>query len=239
MILAAGRGTRLRPLTDRVPKALVEVHGMPMLEHVARRLIDAGADRLIVNTHHLGEQVQNFIAERNIPGVEWFISKEETEILDTGGGLLAAQQFFSKDAPFFLHNVDVLCNADLSAMYRAASKSDALATLAVMERDASRYLLFDEDGLCGHGNRETGVERYAREPRGETQQLGFSGIHVISPRIFNHIQEDGAFSIITLYMRLAAEGKAILPWRIDEAEWIDIGTPEKLAEANSGMRAEG
>lgn len=233
MILAAGRGTRLQPLTDRVPKALVNVGGVAMLERVARRLIDAGVTRLIVNTHHLGAQVRRFLDERDFFGIEGFISEEKEEILDTGGGLLAAERLFRKDAPFFLHNVDILSDADLQAMYGAACASDGLATLAVMEREASRYLLFDQAGLYGHGNAKSGTERLAREPVGKTERLGFCGIHVLSPRIFDRIEERGVFSIIALYMRLAAAGERILPWRIDNADWTDIGTPEKLEEANA------
>ena len=230
MILAAGRGTRLQPMTETVPKALVEVGGITMLEHVARQLAEAGVSRLIVNTHHLGENVERFLNERDFFGLDGFVSREE-ELLDTGGGLLKAAPFFRKEAPFFLHNVDILCNADLRAMYRAASASEGLATLAVMSREANRYLLFDEQGLCGHGNQEKGTQVLARQPAGETERLGFCGIHVISPRIFDLIEEEGIFSIIPLYMRLAGAGERILPWRIDNAEWIDIGTLEKLEKA--------
>lgn len=236
MILAAGHGTRLRPLTDSVPKALVEVGGAPMLERVAERLIDSGADRLIVNTHYLGSQVEQALDASGFWGVEGFVSREEPDILDTGGGLLQASRYFRGEAPFFLHNVDILCDADLRAMYADAVESGAIATLAVMERDSSRYLLFDSRGLCGHGNEATGVERLARTPVGDSVRLGFCGIHVISPEIFGRITESGAFSIITLYMRLAAEGYTIRPWRIDSGEaaarWMDIGTHEKLDEAN-------
>ncbi len=239
MILAAGRGTRLQPLTDRVPKALVEVGGVPMLEHVARRLADAGTTRLIVNIHHLGEQVRDFLNKRDFFGLEGLISDEAEELLDTGGGLLKAAPLFRRTAPFFLHNVDVLCNADLKAMYSAASASDGrLATLAVMARETNRYLLFDEEGLCGHGNEERGTELLARPTVGLTERLGFGGIHVIDPRIFNLIEEQGIFSIIPLYMRLAGAGERILPWRIDDADWIDIGTPEKLAEGERRVHGE-
>lgn len=232
MILAAGHGTRLRPLTDSIPKALVEVGDVPMLERVARRLIAAGATRLIVNTHYLGDKVRSFIESDPIPGVEWLISEESEQVLDTGGGLLGAERLFERSQPFFLHNVDILCNTDLREMYDEACASGAIATLAVMEREASRYLLFDENGLLGHGNEMTGAERRVREPVGSAEKLGFCGIHVIAPRIFETITESGVFSIITLYMRLAAEGERILPWRIDQARWMDIGTPEKLSEAN-------
>lgn len=234
MILAAGLGTRLRPLTDRIPKALVDIGGMPILERVARRLIEAGATRLIVNVHHHAELVRRFVEERNGFGVETLISDESELLLDTGGGLAHAAPLFHRDASFLLHNVDVLTGVDLGALYREHVAGDALATLGVMARDAARYLLFDEEGsLCGHGNEATGVEKRAREPIGGTTRLGFSGIHAISPRIFDLITERGVFSIVDVYMRLAGAGERIVAHRIDGAEWIDIGKPEQLEAARA------
>ena len=233
MILAAGRGTRLAPLTDEIPKALVPVQGVPMLEQVARRLLDAGVDELVVNVHHLGRKVIDFLRERENFHVRLHVSDERDHLLDTGGGLAAAGEWRRGDGPFFLHNVDVLSDLDLQGMYREAVTSGALATLAVQARDTTRYLLFDREGLCGHGNAATGSEVLGREPSGPTERLGFCGIHVISPRIFDMITEQGAFSIIPLYLRLAAEGERILPWTIDDARWLDIGTHERLEQAES------
>jgi NDP-sugar pyrophosphorylase family protein len=232
MILAAGLGTRLRPLTDTLPKALVDVGGRPMLEHVARRLVEAGATRLIINAHHHADQIARFVEERNGFGVEVFISDESEQLLDTGGGLKHAARYFRRDMPFLLHNVDVFSDLDLIGLHRSQQKSDRLATLAVMARETSRYLLFDRDEiLCGYGNSVTGIERRVRQGREPIERLGFSGVHAIDPRIFALTSESGAFSIIELYMRLAESGEPIGSFRIDESSWIDIGRPEQLARA--------
>lgn len=232
MILAAGLGTRLRPITEQIPKALVEVGGIPMLTRVAARLVAAGATRLIVNVHHHPRQVIDFIDASGGFGVETVVSDESGDLLETGGALVKAAPLLRRDAPFFLHNVDVMTDIDLVAMYREHQAHNPLATLAVMRRDAKRYLLFDEEeNLCGFGNSETGLHREARPPVGQTQRLGFSGVHVLSPRILDLITETGAFSIIPMYMRLVAEGESIRAHRVDTSAWIDIGRPEHLEQA--------
>ncbi len=236
MILAAGRGTRLIPITDEVPKALVDVDGVPMLERVARRLVDAGARRIVVNVHHLGDQVVRFIEEREGFGAEVVISDESDMLLDTGGGLYHAREAFAGDEPILLHNVDVLSDIDLAALVDRHRSSDALASLAVMEREATRHLLFDDVGLVGHGNAATGSDRMAREPRTAVRRMGFCGIHVLSPTIFNRITERGVFSIIDVYMRLAAEGEPIVPIDVNGAFWMDIGTHRQLEEARRCVR---
>jgi len=233
MILAAGLGTRLRPLTDRIPKPLIPVGGVPMLERVARRLIAAGADRLIVNTSHLGEQVEAFLREQRGFGVEWHVSPEPGTPLETGGALVHGRELFRGDAPFFLHNSDVLTDAPLGAMYRAHELSPALATLAVMERETARHLLFDDRGLLGRTDASKGLDLRVRDAVGEVRKLAFGGIHVISPRIFGLLTERGAFSILDPYLRLAGEGETILPFRVDDYTWIDIGRPEQLEMAHA------
>lgn len=233
MIFAAGLGTRLRPLTDTIPKALIEVGGVPMLERVALRLIEAGATRLIVNAHHHAGRIHEFVRERNWFGIETIISDESEMLLDTGGGLKFASRHFHRDAPFLLYNADVLSDFDLREFYREQSEKGALATLATMERPGSRYLLFDSAGLCGYGNSDRGLVVEARPVTGDLLRLGFCGVHVISPRIFELIEEEGVFSIITLYMRLVSQGERIEPFRIDGSLWIDIGKPESLEYARS------
>lgn len=231
MILAAGLGTRLRPLTDHTPKALVEVSGVPLLERVARRLIETGADRLIVNTHHLGEQIERYVEERAGFGVEVLFSPEPDRPLETGGGLLRAAPLFRRDAPFFLHNGDILSDLPLGEMYAAHREHGALATLAVMERPTSRYLLFDDRGLLGRVDEGKGVDLRVRPAEGEVRRLAFAGVHVISPELLPRITEEGAFSILEPYLRLAGEGEALLPYRIDASAWFDIGKPEQLEAA--------
>lgn len=231
MILAAGEGTRLRPLTRDTPKALVEVAGVPMLERVARRLVAAGADRLVVNVHYLGEKVEAFLEEHDGFGAEVRISREPGERLETGGGLLHAREHFREDGPFFLHNADIVSDMDLEAMMAQHRETGALATLAVNERETDRALLFDEDGLYGRRDQERREILARVPPDGPGRALGFTGVHVLSPEIFDLLEERGRFSIVEPYMRLAAEGRRILPFHLGEALWMDIGTPEKLARA--------
>ncbi|HYW06884.1 MAG TPA: nucleotidyltransferase family protein [Longimicrobium sp.] len=232
MVLAAGLGTRLRPLTDHTPKALIDVGGVPMLERVARRLVEAGADRLIINTHHLGEQIARYVEERGGLGVETTISHEEGEPLETGGALVAAESLFLRDAPFFLHNADVLTDLPLREMYVAhRDADDPLATLAVSERPTKRRLLFDEVGLLGRTDETKGLDLRVRPAVGEVTALPFAGVHVISPRIFGLLTERGAFSVLDPYLRLAAAGERVLPFRVDGALWLDIGRPDQLEAA--------
>ncbi len=228
MVLAAGEGRRLRPLTDKTPKALVKVGGIPMLELVIRRLVKAGADGIIVNTFHLAEQVEAFIKIRDL-GVPVAVS-HETELLDTGGGLKKASPFFSDAKPFFLHNSDVYSEIDLSSMYYAHQQSGALATVAVSDRSTQRHLLFDTAGrLCGRHSLKDGFA-WAGAPAPGASRLAFNGIHVISPELLPRMSETGVFPILKSYLRLAGEGAAILPFRTDGCYYNDIGDAAKLAE---------
>ena len=231
MILAAGLGTRLRPLTDRVPKALIEVGGVPILERVALRLIAAGADRLVINLHHLGDVVRDFVASRDCFGVEVVYSEEPDRALETGGGVLQAMPLLSGTSPFFLHNADILTDLPLEEMYMVHRTSGALATLAVMERSSSRYLLFDDEGLFGRVDEGKEIRIEARERRGAETRLAFGGVHVIAGEFPALLTETGAFSILDPYLRLAGEGRRIVPYRIDGYHWIDIGKPDQLEEA--------
>ena len=228
MVLAAGEGRRLRPLTDKTPKALVKVGGIPMLELVIRRLVKAGADGIIVNTFHLAEQVEAFIKIRDL-GVPVAVS-HETELLDTGGGLKKASPFFSDAKPFFLHNSDVYSEIDLSSMYYAHQQSGALATVAVSDRSTQRHLLFDTAGrLCGRHSLKDGFA-WAGAPAPGASRLAFNGIHVISPELLPRMSETGVFPILKSYLRLAGVGAAILPFRTDGCYYNDIGDAAKLAE---------
>jgi MurNAc alpha-1-phosphate uridylyltransferase len=234
MILAAGLGTRLRPLTDHIPKALVEVAGRPVLEHVARRLVDAGATRLIVNVHHHADQIEAFVQEVDGFGVDTVISREEgKEPLETGGGLLRARSLFRSEGPFLLHNVDVISEMDLAALHAAQIDRGPLATLAVRARPTSRPLLFDDRGLYGWADRRTGREahRLVREPVGKPLEFAFLGVHAIAPVIFGLLTETGRFSIVSAYLRLAGEGRIILPYDAGDSRWLEIGNVERLEEA--------
>jgi NDP-sugar pyrophosphorylase family protein len=235
MILAAGLGTRLRPLTNDRPKALVTVAGRTLLEITLARLQRFGVDEVIVNTHHHADMIAEFLAANNNFGMRIEISSEH-DLLDTGGGLKKAAPFFlendsSLEEPFVLHNVDVLSSIDLGRMLEFHTQHAAIATLAVQDRPTSRYLLFDEAGeLCGRRaglDGATELVRTASAPRA----FAFSGIHILSPHIFAKMTEEGAFSIIDCYLRLAAMGENILEFRADESYWRDLGRPESIEQA--------
>lgn len=228
MILAAGLGTRLRPLTDRTPKALIEVGGVSMLERVAARLVSAGADRLIVNVHHHAGAIERFLDGHDL-GAEVLVSRESVEPLDTGGGLRHASRHFRGPDPFLLHNVDILSETELDALYaNHVAAGSPIATLAAAARPTSRPLLTDVEGVYGVANHATGLRREARSPGAGRSELGFSGIHAISPRIFEAMTETGRFSIIDVYLRLIAAGETVAVFDTGRSAWYDIGDEEKL-----------
>jgi NDP-sugar pyrophosphorylase family protein len=236
MVLAAGLGTRLRPLTNDRPKALVEISGRTLLEITLMRLRHFGVQDVIINVHHFADKVVNYLKSNNNFGMRIEISRENV-LLDTGGGLKKAGWFFrEEDGPFILHNVDVISTIDLQQMVEFHNKHQALATLAVQERETSRYLLFDDQlQLCGRLRAHD--EKYESvRPLQETQALAFAGIHVISPRFLPMLSEQGVFSIIDAYMRLAANGKRILGFRADEYFWLDVGKPESLMRAEEELK---
>jgi NDP-sugar pyrophosphorylase family protein len=237
MILAAGMGTRLRPLTNDRPKALVEVAGHPMLEIVLRRLMAAGVREVVINTHHFADMISRYLEMNQNFGMRVEVSHED-ELLDSGGGLKRAAWFFlekNSQDPFILHNVDVMSNIALERMLQFHGERDALATLAVQDRVTSRPLLFDANGqLRGRGSVHAEDRKVASDrPTAETavEELAFAGIHILSPRIFQKIEEEGAFSIITTYVRLAARGERIKGFRADQYYWRDLGRPESVALA--------
>ena len=229
MILAAGLGTRLRPLTNDRPKALVEINGRTLLEIALARLRDFGIREVIINIHHFPEMIADYLTRNGNFGMTVVISREEI-LLDTGGGLKKASHFFIEEGghePFLLHNVDVLSSIDLGRMLVFHHERNALATLAVQQRQSSRQLLFDENlRLCGRRT-GTGPDEVVCSAA-HAQPLAFSGVHVISPRIFPVMTEEGVFSIIDSYMRLAQQGEQIVGFRADEYYWRDVGTRASL-----------
>ena len=235
MILAAGLGTRLRPLTNDRPKALVEIAGRTLLEVTLTRLRSFGVREVIVNVHHFADMVVEYLKARDNFGMRIEISREDV-LLDTGGGLKKAAWFFledsaGRDEPFVLHNVDVISTIDLAKMVQAHNTNNALATLAVRKRQSSRQLLFD-DGLELRGRmavRDTEREIVRSGP--QLEPLAFSGIHVISPRLLSRMTEEGIFSIIDCYLRLAAAREKIVGFRSDAYYWRDLGKPADLQQA--------
>jgi len=236
MVLAAGLGTRLRPLTNDRPKALVEVDGRTLLEITLSRLRAFGIHDVIVNVHHFADKVVDYLVVNKNFGMRIEISREET-LLDTGGALKKAAHFFAgANQPFLLHNVDVLSTIDLAEMLRFHDSRQALATLAVQDRKTSRYLLFDDaDQLCGRRSGLDGTPEMFR-PAPTSQALAFAGIHVISPDLLNMLTEDGVFPIVPSYLRLAAQGQKILGFRADDYYWLDLGKPQNVKKATEDLR---
>ena len=236
MILAAGLGTRLRPLTDSRPKALVEVGGRTLLEITLARLREAGVSEVIVNVHHYAHMVIDYLKANSNFDMRVEISREDDVLLDTGGGLKRAAWFFLensdvRDEPFILHNVDVITNIDLKRMVSHHAGRGALATLAVQKRESSRQLLFD-DGMALCGRRIQGRPDEIARKAAAFHPWAFSGIHVISPRLLNMIRKEGVFSIIDVYLRLAESGDCILEFPADEYHWRDVGRLSDLKQAN-------
>jgi NDP-sugar pyrophosphorylase family protein len=238
MILAAGLGTRLRPLTDNKPKALVELGGRTLLEITLERLRSFGVSEVIVNVHHFADLVVEYLRANANFGLRVEVSREDL-LLDTGGGLKRAAWFFlegQSDEPFLLHNVDIVSAINLEEMAEAHKNSAALATLAVQERSSSRQLLFDRQGrLCGRRAGREAADEIARSAE-NPEPLAFAGIHVISPRLLKKMTEDGVFSIIGTYLRLAREGEAIRAFRADQYYWRDLGKPEDLRQAEQDLK---
>ncbi len=242
MILAAGFGTRLRPLTNHTPKALVEVAEVPMLERVAQRLIASGADRLIVNVSHLGEQVEDYVREaewKTASGesVESVVSHEPGAPLETGGGIKKAAGFFRRTEPFLVHNADILTSVDLRALWaQQTATPEAFATLAVAPAETDRYLLVDDGGLLGYAYK--GEEHTKRDASGEIRRVDFCGAQACAPKLLDELLavEDDTFSVMTTYLRLAATPGAIRVYEGDPANrFLDVGTPERLEEASGAV----
>jgi len=231
MIFAAGKGTRLKPLTDTTPKALVKVAGKPLLEHVIMHLKSAGVTDIIINVHYLAEQIIEFLKNNNNFDVNISISDESDVLLDTGGGLLKAAHFFEKDSDFIVYNVDILSDINLNDMLAFHKNNKALATLAVRDRKTSRYFLFDKNQtLKGWKNTTTGALIKTIEKDKDLIPLAFSGIHIINEKLLGLIEETGVFSMTAAYLNLAKKYK-ILGYRHDNTQWFDIGKIETLKEA--------
>ncbi len=236
MIFAAGLGRRMLPLTGHTPKALIPVGGKPMLLRVIDKLAAAGVVHMVINVHHHADQVREFIDRLDIPGLRFDISDESGELLDTGGGLKKAAALLGEDQAFFVYNADILSNIDLKDMAACHLRHRPLATLAVSPRRASRYFLWDSQGLAGWENAVNGQQILCEPPRREPlRALAFSGIHLIEPAIFGLLEEEGAFPIRDVYLRLGSEHR-IIPYQHDNRLWADIGSLQKLRMAEEMIR---
>ena len=237
MIFAAGLGTRLKPLTDHMPKALVPVAGKPMLEHVILKLIASGFDEIVINVHHFAEQIIDFLKEKNNFGIKIWISDETEELLDTGGGIKKASSLLNE--PFLVHNADILSNVDFKALYDFHIASENDATLLVSPRKTVRYLLFNQTNrLCGWINKDTlqtKPEGFIYQPD-EQQEYAFGGIHIISPSLFKYMEGwTGKFSIMDFYLQTCQKAK-LGGYAKEDLQLIDIGKPDTLAQAEEFIR---
>ncbi len=247
MIFAAGLGTRLRPLTDNCPKALIPVGGKPMLQRVIEHLKANGFDELIINVHYLGDHIRQFLSQHQNFGLRIVISDETDELLETGGGLWKARDFFDDGTPFLVCNADILTNIDVKAMLQQHQQSGAMATLAVRNRITSRYLLFDNDDvLFGWVNNKTDEIKITRKIAPEAKmkmglnetyplhEFAFSGYQILSPEIFKYQRREGKFSMIDWYLDICGSHR-IQAYHHDDDIWIDIGSQASLDAANQAV----
>lgn len=239
MIFAAGLGTRLKPLTDTMPKALVPVASQPLLWHVVQKLKAAGFERIVVNVHHFAQQIIDYLQANNNFGLDVRISDETDGLLETGGGIKKALPLFDASSPVLIHNVDILSNVDLQALYAFAEQSATDALLLVSRRKTKRYLLFDDEYLLdGWTNIETGEVRspYPSLDPTELKQLAFSGIHVLSPRVFPLFDEmPSRFGIIDFYLKYCHQC-AFLGYEKKDLRLMDVGKLGTLSEAEAFLQ---
>lgn len=236
MILAAGLGKRLKPFTDNHPKALAIINGKPILQRNIEYLAFFGIKEVIVNVHHFADQIIDLVKKNKGFGSDISFSDETSEVLETGGGIKKAEWFFKEDKePFLVINVDILTDMNLKEMIQQHKKNNPLATLAVTTRHTSRYFLFDElDHLCGWKNEKTGERRISREA-GKYIQKAFSGIHIISPKIFTLMKHKGKFSMVDVYLELSESNK-IEFFDHSNSRFIDVGKPESILKAEKIFR---
>jgi NDP-sugar pyrophosphorylase family protein len=233
LIFAAGLGTRLKPLTDNKPKALVEVYDEPLLAHVLRKLSQSGYTEVVINVHHFGEQIIDYIGQHPIEGMDIRISDERTALLDTGGGIRQAGELFTQDGkPFLIHNVDIFSNLDLKDFYTTYPTCEG-ATLLVSERKTSRYLLFNptDNRLVGWTNIQTGEVKspYPNLRVEDCRMYAFAGIHLFSQSLLQWMKDwPSRFSIIDFYLSVA-DKVPIIGVPKSDLQLVDVGKPETLA----------
>jgi len=231
MILAAGLGTRLKPLTDSTPKALIKIKGHTLLELQIKKLKAEGFDQIIINVHHFADKVKAYLEQNNFFDCSIEISDESEKLLETGGGLKKASHFFSVGKPFLICNVDILSNINLKKLMEFHLTSKSIATLAVKKRESSRKFLFDKNNiLCGWINEKSSEKIIIRDEQSEFFPYSFSGIQVVDPKIFKYFPEKDVFSLVEFYL-IAAKREKIIGYVHNEDERIDLGKMENLSEA--------
>ena len=236
MIFAAGMGTRLGAITSDKPKALVEINGKSVLERAVEKLTGQGFDDIIVNIHHFADMVENAISQLRDKGYRIAISDERQRLLETGGGLQKAGWFFGKE-PFLLYNCDIITDFNLLELYDHHLKTKGIATLAVMEREDSRFFLFDEKNtLAGWKNTLTGEVIISRDYSGELSEAAFCGIHVLDPEVFRFMS-NGMYSLTSFYLEMAGD-KKINAFYYRKGYWADIGNIDDLRSAEAFLSFE-
>lgn len=231
MLLAAGLGTRLKPWTDKHPKALAIVNNKSLLQRNIEYLVSYGFDEIVVNVHHFADQVTEALKQHQNWGAKIIISDETDKVLETGGGLKKAAPYLADSPCFLLMNVDILTDIDLHSLLHQHTQSKDIATLAVSERESSRYFLFDEnEKLCGWKNTKTGEEKIARYTK-DQHAKAFSGMHIINPAIFDLMPQTGKFSMVDVYLQLA-KSYTIGCFEHTGAKFIDVGKPESIEKAS-------
>ena len=235
MIFAAGLGTRLGLATSNTPKAMIKINGVSLLEIAIERLLNNDFNEIVINVHHHADQIINFV--NNYQGkAKLFISDESEKLLDTGGGLFKASHFFEHEKAFLVYNADILCTLNLKNLYQYHIDNHGLASLVVRQRDTARKFLFDENNiLSGWINNNTNEEVITRSGK-NYNQLAFSGIHILSPKIFelHQFKADTPFSITQMYLELSKKHN-IIGYQDNFSEWLDVGKPDTLKQAEKNF----
>ena len=234
MIFAAGLGTRLGKITNRIPKALVKINGKSLLRIAVEKCVSEGFDEIIINIHHHPERMYEEVKRLKKLGYDINVSDETDLLLDTGGGLYKALNLFD-DNPFLVYNVDIVTDISLKDLYNYHTQHDGLATLLTPTRNGNRFLLVDDDNrLCGWCNKATEEKIISRDIP-NLSEISFCGIHIISPEIFS-LMRYGVYSLTPLYLELA-KTHDIYTYKDNSGYWFDVGTPEKLKEARKALKS--
>ncbi|MCL1867738.1 MAG: nucleotidyltransferase family protein [Paludibacter sp.] len=236
MIFAAGLGTRLKPLTDAMPKALVPIGEKPLLEHIILKMKMVNVNEIIINIYHFGEQIIDFLNKNNNFGIKITISDERDALLDTGGGLRKAAWFFSDNKPFLVHNVDIFSNVDFAKLYANHLKNNVLATLVVSGRQTQRYFLFDENNyLQGWINTAANEVKPANlQNINNLKRLAFAGIQILSPKVFDFLEKmpQAKFSLTDFYLQ-NTKNQCIKAYIPPDFKMLDIGKIDVLSQAEN------
>lgn len=235
VILAAGYGTRLKPLTDNLPKALVLLAGKPLLYHIIKKFIRFGIKDIVINSHCFADKIENYLQKNNFDARITII--KENEILGTGGGIKNMEKYITDDI-FLVYNVDVVSNIDLDKLQSYHKQNDSFVTMVMEKRGTNNKVIVDKSArICGVNYVKKNERLISRDPGDDFEYLAFDGVHIVSSKIFSYFQDNGFFSIIKTYLDLIKIDKKILSFKLEESDyWLDVGTPEKLQQAEKDVK---